>query len=342
MLRSRTRLAQVQLVCLGLLAFVAAVYTLRLTESIAAPVVLGLVIGIVASPGVRMLERIGIPRAASASIGLFMVAAFTTVLLISLGPVVMDLIGQLPRIEDDVRFWLIRMSRTIRGLEFVRREIEETLSTGGDGAVDEAVPTLIDALWLAPNFAAQLLTFAGTFFFFSLTQREIYAYFENYRNALRKADRAVSHYFVTVTTINAVLGLAVFAVMTAIGMASPVLWGLAAFLLNFILYLGPVLMIVSLLIAGLIQFDGAYSILPPLAYFSLNMIEAQFVTPQLVGQRLRLNPLVVFLAIVFGLWLWGPVGGIVSLPVVVWVSVFVSQTGALEDEPQVDPSPTQA
>ncbi|MFP7571159.1 AI-2E family transporter [Marivita sp. S2033] len=334
-------MAQVQLVCLGLLAFIATAFALRAAQGLFAPVVLGLVVGVIATPAVRLLKRSGIPRAVSASISLLLVV-FLGVLLVSvLGPVMMDLIDQMPQIEAEIRFWLTRLSRTIRGLETVQREIEESLAEGGGEAVEEALPSLIDALWIAPNFAAQFLTFAGTFFFYSLTQNDIYTNFKKQQSALRKADRAVSHYFVTVATINAVLGGAVFAAMTAIGLPNPILWGTAAFLLNFVLYLGPVILIVAFLVAGLTQFNGAYSLLPPLVYFLLNMTEAQFVTPTLVGQQLSLNPLVVFLAIVFGLWLWGPLGGIVALPIVVWISVFVIQTGALEDDPQEVPAPAR-
>ena len=82
--------------------------------------------------------------------------------------------------------------------------------------------------------------------------------------------------------------------------------------------------IAGLLVAGLTQFTGMMVLLPPLAFLTLNIIEAQFVTPAFVGQRLQLNPLAIFLAIVFGLWLWGPVGAIVSLPVVLWFGVMVN------------------
>ncbi|MCR9156522.1 MAG: AI-2E family transporter [Rhodobacteraceae bacterium] len=325
--------ARLQTTCVFLVAFVAVVAAMKLAQGLLAPVTLGLIVAIVAAPGMRLLARLGIPRAVSASISLVFVGALTVLLIAGLGPIVMDLIGQVPRIEDEIRWWVIDASRAIRGLETVQLELEQSLAEDGE-AVEDAMPSLLDALSVAPNFAAQLLTFAGTFFFFTLTQNEIYATFKGHAAPLRQADKAVSHYFVTVTVINAGLGFAVFAAMTAIGVPNAILWGAAAFILNFVLYLGPVMLLVALGVVGFTEFNGAYSLLPAMVYLLLNMTEAQFVTPTLVGQRLQLNPLVVFLAILFGLWLWGPIGGIVSLPLLVWATAYM--THAPDPEPHND------
>lgn len=332
---------RVQTVCIALVALVAVVTAMKLAEGLLAPVTLGLIVGIVAAPGMRLLARLGVPRAVSASISLVFVGALTMLLIAGLGPIVMDLIGQVPRIEDEIRWWVIDASRAIRGLESVQVELEQTLAEDGK-EVEEAMPSLLDALSVAPNFAAQLLTFAGTFFFFTLTQNEIYATFKGMGTSLRQADKAVSHYFVTVTAINAGLGIAVFVAMTAIGLPNPILWGAAAFILNFVLYLGPVMLLVALGVAGFAEFNGAYALLPAVAYFLLNMTEAQFATPTLVGQRLQLNPLVVFLAILFGLWLWGPIGGIVSLPLLVWITAFMAHGPETTQPSETDFAPTQA
>ena len=98
---------------------------------------------------------------------------------------------------------------------------------------------------------------------------------------------------------------------------------MVAFLVNFLLYLGPSIFVVVLLFAGVAAFDGRLAVLPAVGFLLLNGIEGQFVTPALIGRTLRLNPLVVFLALVFGLWLWGPVGGIVAIPLVLWGQVLV-------------------
>jgi predicted PurR-regulated permease PerM len=102
------------------------------------------------------------------------------------------------------------------------------------------------------------------------------------------------------------------------------------------------MLLVALAVVGFTEFNGAYALLPALAYLMLNMTEAQFVTPTLVGQRLQLNPLVVFLAILFGLWLWGPIGGIVSLPLLVWATAFMAHQPQPDPATDADLAPTQA
>ncbi|WHZ35039.1 AI-2E family transporter [Sagittula sp. MA-2] len=309
---------KVVVTALAIMATVALIAGLRLASDFAAPVALGLVVGVVLAPVVNRLSRFGVPRSLSAALALVIAVVLLVLLISALGPVLSGLAEQMPKIQREIREWMDEAIRLVRGVDSIGREIEETLSEGGEEAVKQAMPSLVDALWMAPNFAAQSLIFLGTLFFFVLTGEDIYNVFPRQAGKLKQADKAVSHYFITVTAINAGLGLAVFGAMMLIGLPNAMLWGGAAFLLNFVLYLGPIVLLASLLVAGVMNYSGASILLPPLAYLGLNMIEAQFVTPSLVGQQLRLNPLVVFLSILFGLWLWGPIGGIVSLPLLVW------------------------
>lgn len=317
---------------LAVIALILTIAALRYAQSLMAPVALGLVCAVVLGPIVTRLGRLGVPNALSAT-GALLIAGAALVLIVSaLGPVVSKLMAQVPKIEREIQWWLKKVSLTLRG--GLGDDIEKSISEGGEEAVKQAVPGLIDALWIAPNFMAQVMIFAGTLFFFLLTRDEMYARAPQLAQNLRRADRAVSHYFTTVTAINAGLGFAVFAAMTLIGLPNPMLWGAAAFALNFILYLGPIVMIGALLVAGLTQFSGAQAFLPPLVFLGLNLMEAQFITPALVGQRLRINPLGVFLAILFGLWLWGPIGGIVALPALVWAGAFFSRFGVSPMHPE--------
>lgn len=88
--------------------------------------------------------------------------------------------------------------------------------------------------------------------------------------------------------------------------------------MNFVLYLGPISFAAMLLLCGLIVFDGAMSFLPALTYMLMNMTEGQFVTPSLIGKQMSVNPLRVFTSLVFWLWLWGPLGGVIAIPMLVW------------------------
>ncbi|WP_428515410.1 AI-2E family transporter [Roseovarius sp.] len=304
--------------CLVILTFVAVVAAAKQAQNLLAPATFAIVLGVVLSPVASRLHGLGVPRSVSAAFALLVAATLIFLLIVALGPLLSALIEQVPRIQQQFRGWMNELTFMLRSFGGMTFDLERTISEGGEDAVEKAIPSVAEALWLAPNLLGQLLIFSGTLFFFLLTRDDIYSAVPHYRVALQQADRAVSHYFVTITLINLGLGTALCGVLMLIGLPNPMLWGAAAFLANFVLYLGPIAIMLSLLLAGLIAFSSAYALVAPASFLILNAIEAQFVTPALVGAQLKVNPLVVFLSIVFGLWLWGPLGGIVALPVVIW------------------------
>jgi len=312
-------------VMLLILALTATGVVLRQAGTVLTPILFGLVVGVVVSPLSERLHRWGVPRSAVAAALLVVAGGILVLAFIAIEPLLTALIKRLPEIRAEIESWVQQASGLLRGIDALNEEIGRTV--GAQAAIpakDAAdLPSVMDAIWLAPNFGASVLIFAGTLFFFVLTRKDIYATTGRYRAALFRADRAVARYFAAVTIINIGLGLCTALVLSIIGVNHPLLWALAAGILNFILYLGPLTIQLGLLVAGLMQFGGAMSVVPPLAFLALNVIEAQFVTPAFVGQRLQINPLVVFLAIVLGLWLLGPVGAIVALPVALWLAVLV-------------------
>jgi predicted PurR-regulated permease PerM len=120
------------------------------------------------------------------------------------------------------------------------------------------------------------------------------------------------------------MGLATAGFLQIFGMPGAALWGLLAFVLNFIVYLGPAMLAVALLFAGIGAFDGAMVVAPAAVFVAINTVEGQFVTPALVGRNMEINPLLVFVTILFGIWIWGPIGGIVAIPLLLWVRVLGS------------------
>lgn len=309
-------------VMLLIIALVLGIAGLQAAQSILAPFVFALVLGIVVSPVSERAASLGVPRVVTA----ILLLVFTTIAVVALfvifEPMVSQMIERLPRLKFAIQGWIATASDMMRGIETISDEIEQAVGANGD-APTANVPSLRDALWLAPNFGAQVFIFIGTFFFFLLTRDTLYSAAGPLQKKLYKADALVSRYFAAVTMVNAGVGAATGAVLMALGVDHPLLWGLFAGTMNYILYLGPIVVVSGLLIAGLAQFWGAMAFLPPAAFLVINMIEAQFVTPLFVGQHVKLNPLVVFLAVVFGLWLWGPIGAIVALPVILWLGLLL-------------------
>jgi predicted PurR-regulated permease PerM len=143
-------------------------------------------------------------------------------------------------------------------------------------------------------------------------------------------ETEVSTYLLTVTLINAGLGLAIAASFHLLGMPSPYFWGLLVFVLNFIPYVGAVTGIGLSAFMAVITFDSlAYAALVPLAYAAWNGIENQFVTPLFLGRRLELNAVSILLAIAFWTWLWGIAGTIVAVPILVTVKIFCDHIESL-------------
>jgi len=107
------------------------------------------------------------------------------------------------------------------------------------------------------------------------------------------------------------------------GMPNPVLWGVAAALLNFVPYVGAIGGILMVGMVALISFDSiAYAAIPPLLYVALSAIEGQFATPVFLGRRLELNSVAIFICVALWGWLWGIVGAIIAVPLLVTVKVF--------------------
>jgi predicted PurR-regulated permease PerM len=141
----------------------------------------------------------------------------------------------------------------------------------------------------------------------------------------------VARYYATIAVINAGLGLATGLAMMALGMPNPILWGVLAAALNFIPYVGSATTLIVLTIVAFVSFDGVgRAVAVAATYLGLATIEGQIVQPLFVGQRLELNPIIVFLALWFGGWFWGIAGIVMAIPALVALKVVAqhSEDGA--------------
>lgn len=317
-----------------IIAFVGIGFVLFQAQAVLAPIFSAIVLGVVFAPATDRIVALGLKPSLAAFCMLLFLACGTGAVILSIGPSVSAAVTQAPVIwaeMEDIFEWV---RDAVSGVQQMQDTVEDALVAEESGSETPppasdtvALPSLFDALSYGPSMIAAVLIFCGTLYFFLAGREDLYRLigrvFRHLSTAsLYDAEARVAKYFLTITAINAGLGTLFAALMALIGMPEPVMWGLGAFLLNFILYLGPALMAVALVIAGTVAFDGAMSFAPLAIYVTCNMTEAQFVTPSLVGQQMALNPLFIFLSLVIWLWLWGPIGGIVAIPIVVW-SMFV-------------------
>ncbi|MGQ3489476.1 AI-2E family transporter [uncultured Roseovarius sp.] len=312
---------------------------------ILAPMVLGLVTGVILAPVTDMLERTGLPHGIVAALVVVFGGLIIAMLIFLAEPVVWRVAEELPRIKWELRTLIQEFRGLFQSLNEMNQEVKEALGSKpeaeGENA-DPAIPSVTAALLLAPLVISQILIFAGVLFFFLLTRKRIYAWLSNWigssadtviiQQRFTNAERLVSRYFLTISVINAGLGAALGGALALIGLPGAFVWGVVAALANFILYMGPMMVTAGLLIAGLVTFNGLMVLLPPAIFLGLNMLEAQFVTPTFLGKRIAVNPLLIFISLVVWLWLWGPIGGIIAIPVLVIAMVMLDIFEDDEDE----------
>ena len=147
---------------------------------------------------------------------------------------------------------------------------------------------------------------------------EILPSFSNKRQAVdifQQVESDISAYLVTITLMNAAVGIGTAMVMWLTGMGDPILWGAVAFLLNFVPILGPILGVVMFVLVGLLTSDTLLqAFLPAGLYLGIHLIEGQLITPMLLARRFILNPVLVIISLVFWFWMWGAPGAILSVP----------------------------
>ena len=300
-------------------------FGLKVAQDIFAPLTLAIVTGVIFAPLADRLERLGLPRGVVAMmliIGMFFAIG---ALAYMIEPYITTLIDRLPSIKYEVRKLFLEYQGLIQGLDEMNKEVEAALGSGGAAQEPTDVPGLTDAVFLAPQILAQLLIFLGGLFFFLLTRNGIYRYISSkigtgmdtpkLLERFCDAESMVSKYFAAISVVNAGLGIAVGTALMLLGLPGAVVWGIAAMLLNYVLYLGPAALAAGLLLAGVVNYDGLMTFAPMAIYLCCNMTEAQFVTPALVGRHVQINPFLIFASLIFWLWFWGPLGGIVAIPV---------------------------
>src|SRR4029453_4561973 len=139
---------------------------------------------------------------------------------------------------------------------------------------------------------------------------------------------ATSTYIGTITVINVCLGGLTAAILWALGMDSPVMWGGIVAVLNYIPYLGPIAAALLLALGGLIAFvDPVGASPPPLIFISLHLIEANVITPLIVGHRLTINPLLILVSLSFWAWVWGTTGALLAVPLLIIFKTIFAAAG---------------
>jgi predicted PurR-regulated permease PerM len=314
---------------LFILALLAAAYV---ASDIVLPLVFAIVLKLLLQPASRMLERLHVPRILAAL--LLILALFGTI--VGLGTAISGPAGTwaaklpegIPRLQERLSF----MRGPIDTLQRFFHQVEDFGQTGPspNAAASARGPTLLTNLLSklftgTRNFASGFFT-TVLFLFFLLMSGDIFLHrlveimprFSSKRQVVeisQQIESDISAYLVTITIMNAAVGIAMALAMWLTGVGDPILWGTVAFLLNYVPILGTALGLLIFLLAGLLTIDTLWlALLPAGLYLGFHVIEGETLTPMLLARRFTLNPVLVIISLLFWFWMWGIPGMILSVP----------------------------
>jgi len=316
---------------------------LSLARPVLLPVASAFVVTMMLGPLSSRAERYRIPTLLSALVFWLLVIAVCYGVVVLLGAPAVDWIGKAPDIGRSIQEKMHVLDRPLAALQELR---DVLLPSDNKGSLGVDIMAFVQAaLAIVTPAIGQMLIFFGTLFFMLLgrsrLRRVLVVFFERRESRLRalKIMNDIEHnltgYLSVVTVINAAVGVCGGAAAWMAGLPDPVAWAVLAFILNFIPYIGALIVEVSMFMVGVVTFPTlTQALLAPLIFLGLATLEGHFITPSIMGHRLTLNPLTVFLALVFWTWLWGPVGAFLAVPLLI-VAIVVIDHLFPEDEPEL-------
>lgn len=321
----RAEIVSFSLVALLIISLVAVLYVAR---AFFLPTVTALVIGTMLSPAAKFFERYGIPRPVSAVLIVSATCAGLAFMIALISAPVMEWTSRLPELGPSLKDKFHVFDRPIAFWHQLQALVGVTNAPGESSLplpkIEWVQPTLE---FLSPTFTEILLFFAVLVLFIASwpdLRRALVLNFDGHDARLRALrilnaiESNLGGYLLTVTLINMGLGVATGLICAAAGMPNAAGLGALAATLNFIPIIGPIVTFVILAAVGVITASTLAGGLAGAAGFAaVAFIEGHFLTPTIIGRRLALNALAVFIALAFWTWLWGPMGAFLSSPILI-------------------------
>lgn len=334
-------------------------YTLYFARTLIVPVVLALMLTLLLGPLVSLLKRFMVPRSLSAVLLLALILGPIILLLSELRDPVERWVERTPdlseRLNEQIQAFQSAWGgggeasedaaddaegffANLFGGESEEAEAEDSteanpvmegLTRGGIELglyVFAAAPVLLAQLITCLTLTIFFLVFGPRLFEAAITHLPQISDKDGARALVATVQVELSRFILSLSAINALLGLTVGAALALLGLEDALLWGVLVGVLNFAPYVGTLIGMTILTLAGLAQFGATpEAMLPVLVYFVINGLEAQFITPMVMGQHMRLNPLVLMMWLIFWAWLWGMVGVLLAVPLLVCIKLTASQ-----------------
>jgi predicted PurR-regulated permease PerM len=314
-------------------------YTLYFAADFVLPVALAVLMSFLLLPLVALLSKMRIPE----SIGSALAIVVLIIILAGLGSLIyqpaasfmQDFPNHLHQIQERLAF----LSASLKQAGHASDQVEQLM---GSNQASTTLVTfkqqgLIQIFFSqTPIFSAKLIVVV-ILAYFLLAHREAFLLkavkavptFQDKRRVVdiaHEIQTSIARYLVSVTLLNLGLGICVGIAVGLLGVSNALMWGVAAFLLNYIPFVGAVCGIILVAVASLIQFENIwYACLAPLLYLALNALESNFVTPQILGKWMTLNPVAIFLSFLF----WGVPGMLLAVPILSTIKIFCDRVDSL-------------
>ena len=338
----RDRLLAAIALFLGLGLALATPFALRAGAAFFLPVTAALVIAIALVPMLEWLERRRVP---SGLASFLCIAAFLAVANAAVVAIVVPAAGWfavLPERAGRIRHNLRPLLELYASLDRFVSDASSTFMRHANGTRTVQVETpnsLLDIVATSAPVAIVQMFFAILVVYFSLsgwtrmrratiTSRGSFSSAMATARVIQQMVDATSAYLSTITVVNVILGLLVAFGLWIIGLPTPLMWGGIVALFNYMPYLGPIMAALLLALGALMTFrDAWYAMFPPAIFIVCHLIEANVVTPQIVGRKLTINPLLILVALSFWGWVWGTAGALLAVPLLIIGKTVLSSAG---------------
>ncbi|MDO6693250.1 AI-2E family transporter [Aliiglaciecola sp. 3_MG-2023] len=347
------------------LLILAVFYTLYFAQSLLIPIVFTVLTALLLSPLVNFFKKLHIPRPISAIVLLVMLVAPFSFLGSQLAEPAQRWAQLVPKLSVQLSEQIDSMNEAFSKHEtLAKKQADESKEGSGFSFFDwfksetpkpttdleqsvvkehikqGGIEMLLSVLGATPTFIGQLLASLILILFLLIFGPSLFSVFINdfpiVKNKKRtvylvtKIQQTLSQYIVTISIINSALGLSTAAILYFLGVQDALLWGALVALLNFVPYVGSVISLVILCLAGTVQYGfELVALMPSGVFLTLNIIESQFITPAVLGRNMQVNPLVIILWLLTLGWLWGILGVLLAVPILVCIKLTIAQIGIL-------------
>ncbi|MEO8199331.1 MAG: AI-2E family transporter [Gemmatimonadota bacterium] len=314
---------------LGGILILAIFYTLYFARGVILPITIAILLNYLFSPPVRWLKKkLKIPYGLSAALFILAMVGGLALTFYNLAAPAAAWVSKGPASLKRVETKLRMLRKPVDAVSRTADRMEQITGSDDDKTTTVAIkePGLKEAIFGNTQSVLVGATLVFTLLFFLLADGDVFTAklikalprLKDKKLALSIAletEKSISTYLGATTAINVALGVLTGFTVHLIGLPNPVLWGIVGGLLNFIPYVGGLFAVVILGLAGMATFESTTrALLPAISYFVLTNVES-FVTPYILGNRLALNPVVVFIGVLFWGWLWGIPGALLAVPI---------------------------